>query len=173
MADAINHQTVSCHVKWFDPKKGFGFLIPDTGGPDILLHANVLRNAGRGSIADGVRVEAIVDQVDGRWQASAFSVIHSDSDHAVPLLAQFIALDPEELRALPYLPARVKWFDHVKGFGFANVFRSSEDVFIHIEVLRAAGLASLDAGEAVSLRVIDGERGRMAVEVAGWDRQTL
>ncbi|MFU8865876.1 MAG: cold-shock protein [Rhodobacterales bacterium] len=171
MAEADNHQTIACRVKWFDPKKGFGFLIPDTGGPDILLHANVLRNAGRGSIADGVRLDAIVGQVDGRWQASAVSVIHSDSDHAVSLLAQFSALDPEELRALPYQPARVKWFDHGKGFGFANVFGSSEDVFIHIEVLKAAGLAILDPGEAVLLRVIDEERGRLAVEVAGWDRQ--
>lgn len=81
MADAINHQTVSCHVKWFDPKKGFGFLIPDTDGPDILLHANVLRNAGRGSIADGARLEAIVDEVDGRWQASEITAILSDSVH--------------------------------------------------------------------------------------------
>ncbi|WP_366915539.1 cold shock domain-containing protein, partial [uncultured Lentibacter sp.] len=31
-------------VKWFDPVKGFGFVVADTGGPDILLHANVLRN---------------------------------------------------------------------------------------------------------------------------------
>jgi len=67
VAEVINQQTVSCRVKWFNSKKGFGFLVPDTGGPDILLHANVLRNAGRGSIADGVRIEAIVDQVDGRW----------------------------------------------------------------------------------------------------------
>lgn len=173
MADAINHHTVACRVKWFDPKKGFGFLIPDTGGPDILLHANVLRSAGRGSIADGVRLEATVGQVDGRWQASEITAIHSDTVHEVPPLAQFVGLDPEELRALPYQPARVKWFDHDKGFGFANVFRSSEDVFIHIEVLRAAGLAILAPGEAVSLRVIDGERGLMAAEVAGWDRRTV
>ncbi len=168
MADVI-HQTVACRVKWFDPKKGFGFLIPDTGGPDILLHANVLRNAGRGSIADGVRLKVTVGQVDGRWQALEITAIHSDSVHEVAPLAQFVGLDSEELRVLAYQPARVKWFDHGKGFGFANVFGSSEDVFIHIEVLRAAGLASLDAGEAVSLRVIDGKRGRIAVQVAGWE----
>ena len=34
-------------VKWFDPTKGFGFVVPDSGGPDILLHANVLRNFGQ------------------------------------------------------------------------------------------------------------------------------
>lgn len=170
MAEAINHHTVTCHVKWFDPKKGFGFLIPDTGGPDILLHANVLRNAGRGSIADGVRLETVVGQVDGRWQASAITLIHSDSVHAVPQLAQFTALDPEQLRSLPFQPARVKWFDVTKGFGFATVFGSSDDVFIHIEVLRAAGLDDLEVGEAVVLRVFDGARGCMAAEVADWNQ---
>ena len=61
-----NQHAVACRVKWFDPKKGFGFLIPESGGPDVLLHANVLRNAGRGSIADGVHLEAVLSQVDGR-----------------------------------------------------------------------------------------------------------
>ncbi len=31
-------------VKWFDAAKGYGFILADDGGPDILLHANVLRN---------------------------------------------------------------------------------------------------------------------------------
>ncbi len=31
-------------VKWFDPAKGFGFILADEGGGDILLHATVLRN---------------------------------------------------------------------------------------------------------------------------------
>ena len=41
------------HVKWFDPGKGFGFIVASEGGPDILLHANVLRNFGQSSVADG------------------------------------------------------------------------------------------------------------------------
>ena len=67
------------------------------------------------------------------------------------------------------LPARVKGFDLVKGFGFAKIFGSSEEVFIHI-VLRSFGLAHLETGEAVALRVIEGQRGLMAAEVAGWEQ---
>lgn len=166
-----NQHAVACRVKWFDPKKGFGFLIPESGGPDVLLHANVLRNAGRGSIADGVHLEAILSQVDGRWQAISISSIDLGSGQPLPMLSQFDQLDPDTLQSLPYLPARVKWFDLDKGFGFANVFGLPEDVFIHIEVLRASGLASLEAGEAVTLRIIEGERGLTAVKVAGWDHQ--
>ena len=76
---------------------------------------------------------------------------------------------PEDIAALPLEPARVKWFDKGKGFGFANVFGRAEDVFVHIEVLRHSGFADLQAGEAVGLRIVDGKRGRMAVQVVSWD----
>ena len=69
----------------------------------------------------------------------------------------------------PIEPARVKWFDKAKGFGFANVFGSSDDVFIHIEVLRRSGLSDLQSGEAIGLRLVDGERGRMAIDIVGWE----
>ena len=49
----------------------------------------------------------------------------------------------EEQAYQPLEPARVKWCDK------ANVFGSSEDVFIHIEVPRLSGFADLQPGEAV------------------------
>jgi len=76
---------------------------------------------------------------------------------------------PDDLAQLPLEPARVKWFDKGKGFGFANVFARPEDVFIHIEVLRHSGFADLQAGEAVCLRIVEGKRGRMAVQVVSWE----
>ena len=76
---------------------------------------------------------------------------------------------PAEIEALAIEPARVKWFDKAKGFGFANVFGRAEDVFVHIEVLRMSGFADLAAGEAVGLRIIEGKRGRMAAQVLSWE----
>ena len=168
MANASNHQTVACRVKWFDPKKGFGFLLPEDGGADILLHANVLRAAGRSTVADGVLVEAEIVEVNGRRQAQSVVAIHAADSQTIPNLAQFATLDPEALQALPYQPARVKWYDQVKGIGFANVFGLADDVFLHVEVLRAAGIASLETGEAVALRTVQGDRGWMAIEVMDW-----
>ena len=66
-------------------------------------------------------------------------------------------------------PGRVKWFDKGKGFGFANAFGSSDDVFLHLEVLRRSGLSDLAPGEALAMRVINGKRGRMAAEVLPWE----
>ena len=52
------------HVKWFDPVKGFGFVVADEGGPDILLHANVLRNFGQSSVADRAGIQLTVQQTE-------------------------------------------------------------------------------------------------------------
>ena len=88
-------------------------------------------------------------------------------------LADFADIDPEAMRNAPLEPARVKWFDKGKGFGFANVFGRSEDVFVHIEVLRQSGLSDLQPGEALALRVIVGKRGRMATEVMAWENAVM
>jgi len=86
-----------------------------------------------------------------------------------PPLEDFSDVSAEELRNAPLKPARVKWFDKGKGFGFANAFGCDQDIFVHIEVLRRSGLANLMPGEAVALRIIDGRRGKMAAEVCAWE----
>ena len=77
--------------------------------------------------------------------------------------------DPADLANVELQAARVKWFDPGKGFGFANAFGSDADIFVHIEVLRRSGLADLAPGEALAIRVIDGRRGLMAIEVNAWE----
>lgn len=170
MTDAENDGArVTGTVKWFDPSKGFGFVVSDQGGPDILLHANVLRNFGQSSVADAAGISVIVQETARGIQAVEVLSIEPPATEEVefPLAGGEIA-EPVDL-SLPLEPARVKWFDKAKGFGFANVFGRGEDVFLHIEVLRRSGLADLQPGEAVSLRVVDGKRGRMATQVTSWE----
>ena len=158
-------------VKWFDPTKGFGFVVSDDGGPDILLHANVLRNFGQSSVADSAGIEVVVQETARGIQAvevlSIEPPLTAESGEVAPDAGSEIA-EPVDM-SLPLEPARVKWFDKAKGFGFANVFGRDEDVFLHIEVLRRSGLADLQPGEAVSLRVVEGKRGRMAMQVTSWE----
>ncbi len=158
-------------VKWFDPVKGFGFVVADDGGPDILLHVNVLRNFGQSSVADGSRVELLVHLTARGVQASAVLSL-TPPDGAQLKLPEITGVDAADLVNTPLVPARIKWFDKSKGFGFANVFGSTDDVFVHMDVLRQSGLSELGPGEAIAMRVIEGKRGRMAAEVQAWETVT-
>jgi CspA family cold shock protein len=159
---------VGGQVKWFDATKGFGFVLADDGGPDILLHANVLRNFGRNSVAEGARVLLRAQVTDRGLQAVEVMAIDASTDSPEDA-AQRPDLDLPDARDVPLVAARVKWFDKGKGFGFANAFGRAEDVFIHAEVLRRFGFAELLPGEAVAIKVVEGPRGKMAAEVRTWD----
>ncbi|MFY0595985.1 MAG: cold shock domain-containing protein [Cognatishimia sp.] len=165
----VTAQKVGGQVKWFDPVKGFGFVVADNGGPDILLHANVLRNFGQSSVADGARIELVAQETQRGVQAVEILSIHVPESEQTAPLADFEEFDPSEISKLPLEPARVKWFDKGKGFGFANVFGQDEDIFVHVEVLRKQGLAELQPGEALAIRVIEGRRGLMAAQVSPWE----
>ncbi|PWJ19207.1 cold-shock protein [Jannaschia seohaensis] len=168
--NAGDEDVIHGHVKWFDAARGFGFVVSPAVDRDILLHINVLRNFGQGSIGDGSGVALRVQRSERGLQATEVLEIEepditADLPKDGPIPDYLQPIDD----SLPYLPARVKWFDKAKGFGFANVFGRTEDVFIHIEVLRRFGLADLAPGEAVCLRAVDGARGKLALEVRRWE----
>lgn len=160
-------------VKWFDATKGYGFIIPEDGEGDVLLHANVLRNFGRSSVAEGASISIEVQGTErGRQATEILEIVASESpmhtdDEDPQVRPTEIAI--EAPADAPLLPARVKWFDKTKGFGFVNTFADPEDVFVHMEVLRQYGLADLQPGEAVCVRIVQGPRGQMAAEVRSWD----
>ena len=155
-------------MKWFDRSKGFGFIVDDEGGADILLHANALRSYGQSSVTDGASIRVLAQKTQRGWQA--VEVV----DLTPPTLADLSEATgcpiPAGLSELTAQPARVKWFDKSKGFGFCNVFGQSADVFIHMEVLRLSGYSDLQPGEAIAVKVVDGERGRMAALVLSWEQ---
>ncbi|WP_339107027.1 cold shock domain-containing protein [Thioclava sp. GXIMD4216] len=171
MIDGVNELSeLRGKVKWFDPAKGFGFILDGEGGPDILLHANVLRNFGQGSVADNALISVRVQKTPrGRQAVEVLQIDPPENSDDIPPIEDLDGTEASDLENLPLEPVRVKWFDKVKGFGFANVFGRSEDVFIHIEVLRRSGFADLAPGEAVCLKVIEGRRGRMAAQVLSWE----
>lgn len=166
-------EQVSGLVKWFDPVKGFGFVVSDQGGPDILLHVNVLRNFGQNSVVDNARVVVGVQNTERGVQAVEIVSIDAPVGDAISGLPDFAEFDADAVADAPLEAARVKWFDKGKGFGFANVFGRDDDVFLHVEVLRRCGLSDLQPGEALALRVIDGQRGQMAAEVRAWEAAVL
>jgi len=166
--ERTNVKVVRGQVKWFDQTKGFGFVVSDDVDPDILLHANVLRNYGQSSVADGTILEISVQETARGMQAIEVIAIHGLENSETPVPLELPGFDGN-IEDLELVPARVKWFDKGKGFGFANVFGRPEDVFVHVETLRRSGFADLQPGEAICLRILDGQRGLMAAEVRSWD----
>jgi CspA family cold shock protein len=120
-------------------------------------------------VADGAAITVKVQQTPRGVQAFEVVSVQAPVCGIVPMVEDGMAVSADEIAALALEPARVKWFDKAKGFGFANVYGRGEDVFIHIEVLRISGFADLQAGEAVCLRIMDGKRGRMAMQVTSWE----
>lgn len=168
ISEATQH--ITGRVKWFDPVKGFGFVADDAGGADVLLHGNVLRSYGQSSVIEGAVIEVTaVQTARGRQAFEVLSIAAAQPEPGAPI-AELEALTEDDVAALPLLPARVKWFDRNKGFGFANIFGRRGDVFLHLEVLRRGGLADLLPGEAVGLRVFTAPHGMVAAQIVAWEK---
>jgi CspA family cold shock protein len=157
--------SVEGRVKWFDVRRGFGFIVACDGGPDILLHANVLRNYGQSSVAEGTPITVRVQETPRGVQAVEVVDVRPQPVEDPEAQPQ----DDLPIPDGPLLPARVKWFDKVKGFGFVNVHGRAGDIFVHMDVLRRWGFADLQPGEGVSILIGESDRGEMAVVVKSWD----
>lgn len=58
-------------VKWFDARKGFGFIQPEAGGKDVFVHISAVERAGLGSLNEGQKIsyEAVSDPRRGKVSA--------------------------------------------------------------------------------------------------------
>lgn len=58
-------------VKWFNATKGFGFIQPDDGGPDVFVHISAVERAGLGTLNDGQKLsyELERDRRSGKMSA--------------------------------------------------------------------------------------------------------
>jgi CspA family cold shock protein len=155
---------VSGRIKWFDVAKGFGFIVPDNGMPDVLLHVTCLRRDGHQNANEGARI--VVEAVQRPRGLQAFRVVSLDESTAIhpselPLPRTHVQVTPTSgLEA-----ATVKWFNRLRGFGFLTRGDGTPDIFVHMETLRRYGIAELKPGERVFVRFGDGSKGLMAAEV--------
>ena len=60
----------------------------------------------------------------------------------------------------------VKWFNNAKGFGFITRDDSEDDVFVHFRSVEGEGYRTLDEGQAVEFKLVEGPKGLQAEEVA-------
>jgi cold shock protein len=63
-------------VKWFNSTKGFGFIQPDAGGPDVFVHISAVERAGLRGLNDGQKIsyEIVADRRSGKSSADNLKV---------------------------------------------------------------------------------------------------
>src|SRR5919202_5382495 len=72
---------VSGRIKWFDVAKGFGFIVPDSGPPDVLLHATCLRRDGYQAAHEGAQIT--VDAARRARGLQALRIVSLDNSTAI------------------------------------------------------------------------------------------
>jgi CspA family cold shock protein len=151
-------------IKWFDVTKGFGFIVPDQGGEDVLVHISCLRKDGFETAFEGAKITCEAVKSKRGWQV--VRVIALDTSTALhpsqmPMPRTHATVVP--ISGLERMV--VKWFNRLRGFGFVHAGEGYPDIFVHMEILRRFGFAELKPGQEVLVRYGYGSKGLMVAEV--------
>jgi CspA family cold shock protein len=163
-AAAANLVEIAGVIKWFDASKGYGFIVPDNGTPDVLLHVTVLRRDGFQTAYEGARVVCeCVQRAKGYQAFRVVSMDESTAIHPAQMLPPRTHVNVTPTSGLER--AQVKWFNRLRGFGFLSCGEGTPDIFVHMETLRRFGMTELRPGQYVLVRFGPGSKGMMAAEI--------
>src|SRR5208283_2580329 len=159
---------VAGRVKWFDTAKGYGFIVPDGGEPDVLIHVTVLRRDGFSGLREGSRVVAEAQRRERGLQVlKVISVAEPDARYAPLPPPARTRVQASSVGGFEIVI--VKWFNRTRGFGFLTRGEGTEDIFVHMETLRRYGFVDPKPGDSMLARFGPGPKGLMAAEVRPLD----
>jgi len=171
--------------KWYDLKKGFGFVQQSGSTVDVFVHSSAVRNApGTYGMSDGQECAFTLSQDHtGRMRADHVTGVNGE-----PIVGQHDPMrsaggwgGPAAAPSFPtggfpshttgeLAPGRkrgvCKWYDPKKGFGFVTPDDGTEDLFVHQSAVR--GPNGLADGENVEFTTtVEPGKGLRAAEVTG------
>ena len=150
-------------VKWFDVGRGYGFIIPDNGMQDILLHLSCLKRDGFEAPLEGARVTC--EAVERQKGYQCLRVLDVDLSTAIHPVERKSRAHNTVSPSSGWVRTKVKWFNRARGFGFVSEGEGMPDIFVHMETLRKTAIAELVPDTWVYVRFGEGPKGNMAAEV--------
>src|SRR5689334_10850983 len=150
-------------VKFFNPQKGFGFIVRDDGGEDVFVHISAVEQAGLTDLADGQPLEFTLVDRGGRISATNLRI--EGEPMAVERSGGGSSAGgggPQRQLTGEKASGTVKFFNAMKGFGFIQRDDGQPDAFVHISAVERAGIPTLNEGDRLEFELEVDRRGKYA-----------
>lgn len=148
-------------VKFFNPQKGFGFIVRDDGGEDVFVHISAVEQAGLTDLADGQPLEFTLVDRGGRISATNLRI----EGEPMPVERTGGGAGgggPQRQLTGEKAQGTVKFFNAMKGFGFIQRDDGQPDAFVHISAVERAGIPTLNEGDRLAFELEVDRRGKYA-----------
>ncbi|QNN67717.1 cold-shock protein [Sphingomonas lutea] len=153
-------------VKFFNPQKGFGFIVRDDGAEDVFVHISAVEQAGLTDLADGQPLEFTLVDRGGRISATNLRIegdpMPVERSGGGDRAGAGGGGGPQRQLTGEKASGTVKFFNSMKGFGFIQRDDGQPDAFVHISAVERAGIPTLNEGDRLEFELEVDRRGKMA-----------